>query len=274
MTEKRPGVLLLGTQGFSFDDWVGPFYPEGTGRKSYLEAYSRHFQTVEIDSTFYGVPRVTTVEGWRDRTPEGFRFAAKFPRAITHEKMLLDAGRETDTFIRVMELLEEKLAVLTLQFSYAFKPEFMDRLDEYLGNLPSGHRYAVEVRNRGWMKPEFADMLRKHNTALVLQDLYYMPRLDWITADFTVVRWLGRRRDVEVFDHIQINRTERLREWTERIWTFINQGIDIYGYFNNHFAGHSPASVRQFAEMVGQPVAWPDQVDIADGEQMRMDLDD
>jgi len=272
--ETRHGSLLLGTQGFAFDDWVGPFYPEGTPKKAYLEAYSRNFRTVEIDSTFYGVPRVSTVEGWYQRTPPGFRFAAKFPRAITHEKMLIDAERETETFIRVMELLGDKLGVLTLQFSYEFEPKYLDRLDAYLGSLPAGHRYAVEVRHRGWTTPEFAMMLREHNTALVLQDLHYMPRLDWITADFTVIRWLGRRKDVTVFDRIQIDRTERLKEWTERIWLFINQGIDIYGYFNNHFAGHSPASVRQFAEMLGQPAGWPnDPGDVSAGDQLHMDLE-
>jgi len=280
------GTLLLGTQGFSFDDWVGPFYPPGTPKSAYLEAYSRHFSTVEIDSTFYGTPRVSTVEGWLERTPPNFRFAAKFPRTITHDKMLLDAGRETGTFLRVMDVLGEKLGVLTLQFSYEFEPKYFDRLDAYLADLPSGHRYAVEVRHRGWMTPEFAMMLREHNTAMVLQDLYYMPRMDWITADFTVVRWLGKRKDVEVFDRVQIDRTERLQEWTERIWLFINQGIDIYGYFNNHFAGHSPASVRQFAAMMEQPIAWPEPGSSSpagstpagsnspqDG-QMRMDLDE
>ncbi len=78
-----------------------------------------------------------------------------------------------------------------------------------------------------------------------------MPRKDWTTAEFTVIRWLGRRKDIEVFDRIQIDRTDRLEWWTERVQGFIEQGLDIYGYFNNHFAGHSPASVHQFASMLG-----------------------
>ncbi|MCH8339587.1 MAG: DUF72 domain-containing protein, partial [Chloroflexi bacterium] len=88
----RPaGDLILGTQGFSFDDWVGPFYPEGTPKKRYLEEYSRHFPSVEIDATFYATPRTSVVEGWRERTPADFRFAAKFPKLITHEKQLQGA---------------------------------------------------------------------------------------------------------------------------------------------------------------------------------------
>lgn len=248
---ESDGQLLLGTQGFSFKDWVGPFYPEGTRSKDYLEAYARHFPTVEIDSTFYATPRQSVVVGWRERTPEGFRFAAKFPRLITHDKKLDRALGDAEAFVGTMQLLGEKLGVLTLQFAYDFGPEYGERLDRFLEALPAGPRYAVEVRNRDWLQPDFGEMLSQHGVALVLQDLHYMPRLDWITADFTVIRWLGRRKDIEVFDRIQIDREARLQEWAEKVHGFMESGIDIYGYFNNHFAGHSPESVRQFAKVMG-----------------------
>ncbi len=250
MPPSPTGQLLLGTQGFAFDDWVGPFYPEGTAKRAYLEAYARHFATVEIDSTFYGAPRPSVVDGWRERTPPGFRFAAKFPKSITHDRKLEGAEGEAHTFVATMQNLGERLAVLTLQFAYDFGPEFRDRLDAFLAGLPAGPRYAVEVRNRKWLTPALGEMLSTHNTALVLQDLYYMPRMDWITADFTVVRWLGRRSDIKHFDRIQIDRTAELTTWAERVRKFLDDGIDVYGYFNNHFAGHSPASARQFAEMI------------------------
>lgn len=264
-----PGRLLLGTQGFSFDDWVGPFYPEGTPKREYLEAYARQLPTVEIDATFYATPRQTTVAGWRKRTPEGFVFSAKFPKLITHEKKLDRAQGDAESFVATMQVLGEKLGVLTLQFAYDFKPELSDRLDRFLDELPPGPRYAVEVRNRGWLNPEFGELLSQHHVALVLQDLYYMPKLDWITADFTVIRWLGRRKDVEVFDRIQIDRESEMEQWSEKVQGFIEAGIDVYGYFNNHFAGHSPASVRRFAQIMGVelgPAA-------GGGPQMNMDLD-
>lgn len=249
--EKKRGSLYLGTQGFAFDDWLGPFYPEGTQKQAYLDEYARHFPTVEIDSTFYGVPREATIKGWHDRTPEGFLFAAKFPQLITHEKKLDRALGDAEHFIQAMQLLGDKLAVLTLQFAYDFTPEHSHRLEDFLETLPKGPRYAIEVRNRAWLTAHFGEMLSDYDAALVLQDLHYMPKLDWITADFTVIRWLGRRKDIQVFDRIQIDRTSTLRTWAERVNGFLDQGIDVYGYFNNHFAGHSPASVRQFAEMMG-----------------------
>lgn len=250
MHMPRTGHRLLGTQGFAFDDWVGPFYPTGTPKSGYLEEYARHFPTVEIDSTFYGMPRPSVVLGWRDRTPDHFRFSAKFPKSITHDRKLEDAQTEADAFVRTMQSLGDKLAVLTLQFAYDFAPEAFGLLDTFLGSLPAGPRYAVEVRNRQWLTPDLRRMLAAHNTALVLQDLYYMPKMDWITADFTVIRWLGRRSDIERFDRIQIDRGPELTVWAEQVNRFIEDGVDVYGYFNNHFAGHSPASVRQFEEIL------------------------
>ncbi|MCJ7566459.1 MAG: DUF72 domain-containing protein [Anaerolineales bacterium] len=251
MSAERSGQVYLGTQGFSFDDWVGPFYPAGTSKTAYLEQYAERLPAVEIDSTFYGVPRATTVKKWKERTPPGFRFAAKFPKLITHEKKLDRALGDAEAFIGTMQALGEKLAVLVLQFAHDFTPDLRDRLDSFLAALPEGARYAVEVRNREWLKPEFGEMLSRHNVALVLQDLHYMPKLDWITADFTVIRWLGRRKDITRFDEIQIDRSREMDEWAQKVLGFLDTGIDVYGFFNNHFAGHSPESVRQFAAMLG-----------------------
>ena len=269
----KQGELYLGTQGFSFDDWVGPFYPPGTPRSKYLEAYAERLKAVEIDSTFYGAPRATTVSGWFERTPPGFRFAAKFPRLVTHEKKLDRALGDAEAFVGTMQALGEKLGVLTLQFAYDFTPDLRYRLEDFLASLPKGPRYAVEVRNRGWLTPDFGEMLSQHNVAIVLQDLHYMPRLDWITADFTVIRWLGRRKDIEKFDRIQIDRSTELRTWAERVRTFLTAGVDVFGFFNNHFAGHSPESVRQFAALLGVD-ADPGKPAESARDQMEMGFDD
>lgn len=244
------GRLRLGTQGFAFDDWVGPFYPPDTPKTAYLERYAEHFSTVEIDSTFYGTPRPAVVRGWHDRTPPDFVFAAKFPRTITHERKLDGAESEASAFVEVMRELETKLAVLTLQFAYDFGPENRARLESFLDRIPAGPRYAVEIRNRRWLTSEFARSLSERGVALVLQDLHTMPKLEWRTAGFTIIRWLGRRADIERFDRLQIDRTRDLSEWAGRVRAFLEAGLDVFGYFNNHYAGHSPASVRQFESLV------------------------
>jgi len=273
LNAERNGKVYLGTQGFSFDDWVGSFYPAGTSKTAYLEQYAERLPAVEIDSTFYGVPRETTVQKWRERTPPGFRFAAKFPKLITHEKKLDRALGDAEAFIGTMQALGDKLAVLVLQFAYDFTPDLHDRLDSFLAALPGGTRYAVELRNRGWLKPEFKEMLSQHNIALVLQDLHYMPKLDWITADFTVIRWLGRRKDIARFDEIQIDRSQELDEWAGKVSRFLADGVNVYGFFNNHFAGHSPESVRQFAALLGVDLMGkPKESNM--GTQMAMGFDD
>lgn len=271
MSENAGGRLLLGTQGFAFDDWVGPFYPEGTPKRKYLEEYAQRLPTVEIDSSFYGTPRATTVQGWFERTPDNFRFSAKFPRLITHDKKLEGALADAEVFVATMQALGEKLGALILQFAYDFTPDQFERLQAFLDALPEGVRYAVEVRNRKWLTPKLNEMLAARNAALVLQDLHYMPRLDWITADFTVIRWLGRRKDISRFDEIQIDRTSNLEWWAERVQRFLQSGIDVLGYFNNHFAGHSPASARQFATMLAVELGGLNGVDAG---QMPMALND
>ena len=104
--------IYLGTQGWSYPSWEGPFYPAGTTNKEYLPEYAKHFDTVELDTTFYAIPRGTTIAGWRERTPDGFRFAAKFPKVVTHEKELREAGLEANVFVEAMAGLGDKLGPL------------------------------------------------------------------------------------------------------------------------------------------------------------------
>jgi uncharacterized protein YecE (DUF72 family) len=143
-----------------------------------------------------------------------------------------------------MQVLQEKLAVLTLQFAFDFEPGRLVLLDGFLDRLPGQLRYAVEVRNRRWLTDDFRQVLSGRGVALVLQDLYYMPKMNWLTAPFTVVRWLGRRPDIERFDRLQIDRRRELTTWAGRVRGFLDAGADVFGYFNNHNAGHSPGSVR------------------------------
>jgi uncharacterized protein YecE (DUF72 family) len=246
--------LFIGTQGFAFKDWVGPFFPRGTPSNRYLEWYGRQFHTVEVDSTFYGIPKPITVAGWRQRTPKGFRFAAKFPRTITHEKRLVDCEALTQRFIETMRRLGDKLGALLLQFSYEFGPERFHDLARYLEQLPTDLRFAVEIRNRDWYDTEICDMLRVRGMALVLHDLYYMPRREDVTADFVYIRWLGRRADLKHFGCIQLDRHDEESWWAERVLRFLDQGLAVFGYFNNHWAGHSPDSARNFLARLGRQV--------------------
>src|SRR5215216_6558072 len=187
--------LYLGACGWSYADWEGTVYPPGTTPAGRLAEYVKHFATVEIDSTFYGTPKRSTVERWREVAPEGFLFAAKFPQELTHERNLGNSRSEAEGFVCTMQLLEDRLGPLLLQLPPGFTVEGMEVLSAFLRELPEGPRYAVEVRHRSWVGSDLPKLLRERGAALTLVDYPRMPRLEEATTDFGYIRWLGNRRE-------------------------------------------------------------------------------
>jgi uncharacterized protein YecE (DUF72 family) len=265
------GRFRLGTSSWTGDGWVGSFYPANTKPQDFLPFYVTKFDTVEIDSTFYRVPLPKTVEQWRERTPKGFTFSAKVPSVVTHEKMLLDAEGELNAFLKVIDLLGDKLGPLLLQFPYFNKQKFrgvgffLERLEPFLKQLPKDHKWVVEVRNRNWLSEKLYSVLRRYGVALALVDHAWMPRPhelfetgDPITADFTYIRWLGDRKRMEeitkVWHKLVVDRTEEMEEWLPPIEKLMKRPLTIYAYFNNHYAGFGPASARAFSEMLGRTI--------------------
>jgi uncharacterized protein YecE (DUF72 family) len=244
------GNLYLGTQGWSYESWVGTFYTPGTPSNAWLEAYAAQFNSVELDTTFYAIPKANTILGWRERTPQGFRFAAKFPQSLTHEKQLADCRAETLAFLNAMTTLGDKLGPLLLQMPPTFSASQVNSLTTFVQDLPPGFRYALEVRHRTWVSkdvlPRLLSLLQKQGIALCLVQHQWMPRLDEVTAAFSYIRWLGRREDIPDDDYgqVRINRDGQLDAWAAQVARYLSAGVTVYGYFNNHYQGHSPASVR------------------------------
>jgi uncharacterized protein YecE (DUF72 family) len=245
---------------------VGTFYPPGTAPADFLGAYAQHFDSVEVDSTYYRIPSESMVRNWRARTPPGFTFAAKFPQAITHEKVLQDCRDDVAEFLRVMSLLEDRLGPLLLQFPYFNKkvfarPEdFLARLIPFLEELPRDFQYAVEVRNKYWVNARLVDVLRRKHTALALIDHPWMTpinqlvnKLDVVTSSFVYIRWLGDRKGIEEktqhWDHLIIDREEEMRTWIPIIRQMLKRKIQVLGYFNNHYAGFGPGSIELFGKV-------------------------
>lgn len=244
--------LYLGTSGWSYADWEGTIYAEGLPAGSRLAEYANRYATVEIDSTFYGTPRRPTVQKWREVVPEGFLFAAKFPREITHEKTLSGAEKPAEEFVRTMEGLGDRLGPLLVQLPPSFTVEGMEVLERFLEALPEGFRYAVEVRHRSWVRSDLPDLLREYGAALVLVDYPRMPRMEAATADFSYIRWLGDRREFPS-GHTQPkkDRTEDLRWWSGLVDRFVSEGRTVFAYANNHYQNHSPSTLEQFLEIRG-----------------------
>ncbi|MGH3085859.1 MAG: DUF72 domain-containing protein [Rubrobacteraceae bacterium] len=246
VSPPEPG-LYLGTSGWSYADWEGTVYPENLPAGARLSEYVKKYATVEIDSTFYGTPRRSTVEKWREISPEGFLFAAKFPREITHEKTLSGCEDLARSFVETMELLGDGLGPLLIQLPPSFDVNGMGVLEDFLNDLPDGFRYAVEVRHKSWVRSDLPKMLEEHNVALTLIDYPRMPRMEAATSEFVYIRWLGDRREFPS-GHAEPkrDRSEDLRWWSERIERFLSEEREVFAYANNHYQNHSPSTLEQF----------------------------
>jgi uncharacterized protein YecE (DUF72 family) len=262
-----PGILL-GTSSFTADGWQSTFYPAGMKSADYLKFYGTQFQTVEVDSTFYGTPSATTVEKWYEKSPPDFVFAAKVPQIITHEKALVDCDSEFEEFVKTMDILGPKLGPMVFQFpsfdrwKFPKQDSFLAVLMPFLKKLPTDHKFVIEIRNKQWLDGRFADVLREHNVALALTDTSFVPRpwelkqkFDLVTADFAYVRWLGDRKRIEkqtkTWNKAIIDRTSDLSNWVDLLKAMVNDKRirKLFAFANNHYAGHGPGTVKLFMDL-------------------------
>jgi uncharacterized protein YecE (DUF72 family) len=264
--------IRLGTQGWNYDAWVGPFYPEGTRAVDYLSLYARAFDTVEVDSTFYAIPASKVVRGWAARVPDNFVFALKLPQEITHEKRLRGAEDATDLFFDRARELGHKLGPVLIQLGPDFGASELPALAAYLPLLPRDVQIAIEFRDRRWLNDGVIALLAEYRVALALVDARWIPRKTMLalaerpTADYSYVRWMGPDRDIVDYSRLQFDRTREIEQWSESLLMLIQKVTAVYGYVNNHFAGHSPASVRQLQRLFGQTPVDPNDL----GEQISL----
>ncbi len=255
------GRVLIATQGWNYAAWVGPFYPRGTQPTDFLSTYARAFRGVEVDSSFYAVPDERAVRGWAERTPPDFTFALKMPKEITHERRLRDAGDLLNDFLDRARELGPKLGPILLQMGPDFAPEELPALEDFVPRLPAELRFAVEVRQSRWTRPEvlpnLLELLAAHGVALALSDGRWIRRETMFelaerpTADFVYVRWMGPDREITDYSRLQFDRSAEIHAWAD-VLKRVAHTRDVYGFFNNHFAGHSPANAREMQRLLGQ----------------------
>ncbi|MBA3467546.1 MAG: DUF72 domain-containing protein [Gemmatimonadaceae bacterium] len=264
--------IRIGTQGWNYDAWVGPFYPPGTRPSDFLSVYARGFNTVEVDSTFYASPASTTLRGWVERTPSDFVFALKLPQEITHEQRLRDSTGATEAFFERVRELGPKLGPVLVQMGPDFQPGELPALVDFVGRVPADLRVAIEFRHRGWITEGVLALLRERNIAVALVDGRWIPRKVMLsvaerpTADFAYIRWMGPNRDIVDYSRVQIDRSREYDLWGDAIMEISKSVKNVYAYANNHYSGHSPASVREFQVRLGQKPVDPSLL----GEQMSL----
>jgi uncharacterized protein YecE (DUF72 family) len=236
--------------GWSYQFWT-ELYPKGTLPENFLAEYAKHFDTVEVDNTFYRIPSKDTVEKWREHTPTDFLFSAKFPRRITHDKMLRDSGEVTSVFLERMSILRDKLGPLLLQFPYTFKLEHLDLLKDFLPTLPRSQRFVVEVRNKKLLCDELYSLLKENNVGFAIVQQPFMPTIEMVTSDFAYIRIEGDRRKLNgTLGKAELDKTDDIKRWAEKIQTLLDQSKEVFAYFSKFYSGYPPGDVRQTLELL------------------------
>ena len=255
--------VRIGTSSWSEKSWVGAFYPPDTHSAGYLPHYSSRYDTVEIDATYYAIPRESTVKNWMSRTPDDFLFTAKVHREITHDKVLVEVEESMEIFIETLQWLGNKLGPLLLQFPYFNRKSFtspapfLKRLEEFLPRYSSEVPMVVEVRNRNWIHKDLVEVVEGCGATLAWVDHGWMPKAEeWIdrlgepSGQRGYFRFLGDRKETEAltdtWNQQVLDPRDRLLPWVEIMKSFRTGGGDVFGFFNNHYAGHAPATLEDF----------------------------
>lgn len=243
--------LRIGCSGWSYEDWVGPFYPKETEPREYLSIYSRVFDCVEIDSTFYRAPSPSMVQQWYTNTPNGFIFAPKLPKRITHDQHLQDVSSYLNHFTRTLEQLTDKLGPFVIQLPPSFKVSRDEKaLTGFMAELNPKLRYAIEFRHKSWFNPATRKLLEGSNICQVWAVNQYLTTPAAVTSDFIYLRLVGDRKITE-FKATQRDQTERMQTWSKALDDAGASVKDRFVFFNNHFAGFGPASVNEFRRLMG-----------------------
>ena len=240
----RAGAVHIGTSGWHYKHWRGPFYPEKLPASRMLEFYTRHFDTVELNNTFYRLPLESGLEIWRESTPKSFCFAAKGSRFITHMKKLKDPEAAIGKYFDKIDLLGKKLGPIVFQLPPWWEAD-AERLDSFLAALPQRHRYAFELRNPTWHSPEICRILRRHNAAFCIFEIAGFHSGFDITANFTYVRLHGPGGAYQ-----GSYPAATLRKWADRIRGWRQDLRAVCVYFDNDQSAYAVENALELKRLV------------------------
>lgn len=251
-------TVILGTSGWQYRDWRGRLYPERLPQRQWLAHYSERFATVEVNNSFYRLPPIETFESWRDTTPEGFVVAVKASRYLTHVKRLKDPAEPVERLMSRAAGLGDRLGPVLIQLppNLTAQPE---ALDQTLAAFGSGPRVAVEVRHPSWFEGdtgrEVRSVLERRGAAWVMADGGPVELPDWITADWSYVRFhRGKGRPAPCYTRPALDR------WARRLEDLVGRGKDVYCYFNNDPNGCAVRDARWFAAALSRAGLEPTRV--------------
>ncbi len=239
--------IRIGTSGWHYKHWIGPFYPPGLRKEQWLEYYAQHFDTVELNNTFYHLPRAQTMVNWHDRVPAHFLFAVKASRYITHVKKLNEPQESLQRFLELVDLLKRRLGPILYQLPPSLHKN-LERLDAFIACLPKRNHAVFEFRHKSWYEQDTFDLLHKRGVALCVHDLgdSASPRL--VTGQMAYVRFHGTdgRYAGNYPDSV-------LQDWAGWLKGQAPHVRAVHAYFNNDISGHAISNARTLKQIMGVP---------------------
>jgi uncharacterized protein YecE (DUF72 family) len=234
------GRLRVGTSGYQYDHWQGVLYPKDIPKKAWFAYYATHFDTVEINNTFYHLPSASAFEAWRAQAPRGFCYALKFSRYGSHLKRLKDPSEPIQRFLERAGRLGKFLGPVLVQLPPRWRVD-VARLAGFLAAAPSDYRWAIEFRDPRWLCEEVFAVLEGHNTALCIHDLIANHPLR-ITADWLYLRFHGVKQGGNYPSRDLLAQAGRIKQ-------YLADGMDVFAYFNNDahgYAAHNAADLKRY----------------------------
>ena len=242
---------FIGTSGWSYGHWERRFYPKGLQQKKWLEFYSQHFYSVEINMTFYRWPKPSFFLSSYKRTPKDFRFTLKATRLITHIKKLKNVKKLVNDFYKLASLLKEKLACILWQLPPSFKPngKNIKKLEKFLKLLNKKYKNVIEFRHEDWWQEKFYKLLEKYNVCFCIVSGIEMPKDVVVTSGIVYFRFHG--------DNYSSCYTEKqMKDYAEKMKKIVNRKSkdkikEIYAYFNNDSNAYAIKNAKQLKRFLG-----------------------
>jgi uncharacterized protein YecE (DUF72 family) len=236
--------IHIGTSGWHYDHWKGPFYPQELMKNELLQYYARHFQTVEVNNSFYQLPKKQTVQQWRESVPADFTFSVKGSRYITHMKKLKDPRQSLSSFLKVVKEFDDRLGIVLFQLPPNWNCNH-ERLHSFLAELPTKYRYALEFRDPDWFNKKTYDILAEYGAAFCIYELAGRLSPKEVTADFVYIRLHGPGDAYQgSYD------TSTLAGWAGACSSWSDAGKEIYCYFDNDEAGYAAQNALKLQKML------------------------
>ncbi len=249
MEEHKPlSVLYIGTSGWSYKHWAGIFYPDTIKSNRYLEYYIKQFGCVELNSSFYHLPKKDTIKGWIERTPADFKFCPKLSRFITHRLHLLNSEESLRKFFDLFDEMRSRLGPILIQLppGLLYKRSLIVDFFNILKEQYEGYRFAIEVRHKSWINDEFLTILNQYGIAFVIADSgKRYPYFEAVTTDFVYIRFHGHEA-LYASDY----REQELQAYAYKIMSWKSANKDVWVFFNNDFNGFAVKNAKRLREII------------------------